>query len=110
MLEIGELLKALPVVKWVVAEVRRRRAAHAATMREAHKAQIIVLLERAGLTTNTRVAFVPVDEVGKAIGLSASELAPLLEELIHEGRVFRGIPPRTVTVSSWKPDHRNLYP
>jgi hypothetical protein len=34
---------------------------------------------------------------------------PLLEELVTEGRIFRGIPPQTHTTSSWRPDPRQLY-
>ncbi len=97
------------VLETTVHALRRWRARRAARRRESLKAQIVHTLERAMSRTAT-VAYVSEDELGRSLSLSASELKSLLEELILDGRIFRGILPRTYTVSSWKPNPRNLYP
>ncbi len=104
-----DVLETAPVIRWIFDALRRWRARLAVRRTESLKAQIVHMLERAMSRTAT-VAYVSEDALGQALKLSASELRPLLEELILEGRIFRGIMPRTYTMSSWKPNPRNLYP
>jgi len=104
-----DVLETAPVIRWGFDALRRWRARQAAKRKEALKAQIVHALERARSRSVT-VAYVSEDELGRPLGLSASELGPLLEELVLEGRIHRGIMPRTYTVSRWTPNPRNLYP
>ena len=103
------MLEAAPVIRWILDVLRRWRARLAARRKEALRAQIVHTLERAMSRTAT-VAYASEDELSQSLSLSASELRPLLEELVLEGRIHRGILPRTYTASSWKPNPRNLYP
>ncbi len=104
-----DVLRAVPVIRWILDALRRWRARRAARRKESLKAQIVHMLERAMSRTAT-VAYVSEDALGQSLKLSASELRPLLEELILAGRIFRGIAPRTYTISAWRPNPRNLYP
>lgn len=102
-------LQTLPLLRWILSARRRSRERRRATTRGAMKTQIVHLLERAAGASATGVVYVAEATIGQALRLSVSELQPLLEELVTEGRVFRGIPPHTYTNSSWRPDPRRLY-
>src|SRR5262245_1925976 len=104
-----DVLETAPVVRWVFDGLRRWRARLAARRKESLKAQIVQTLQRS-MSRIATVAYMSEDALGQTLKISPSELRPLLDELVLEGRIFHGFTPRTYTISSWKPNPRNLNP
>ena len=80
-----------------VGRLSKRRGEQAAIRRDSLKAQIVHQLQLATSKTST-VAYVHEKAFSEALRLSATELQPLLDELVAEGRIFRGVLLRTYTI------------
>jgi hypothetical protein len=104
-----DVLRAAPGVREILDGVRQWRARRSAKRKESLKAQIVHILGRS-MSRSATVAYVSEDALGHTLKISASELRPLLDELVLDGRIFHGFTPRTYTISRWKPNPRNLYP
>src|SRR5437016_2521440 len=84
---MGELL--IKLLERTADALKQRRRERLRLARDARKDQIERLLEAAAATTATRLALVPVEMIGRALDLPATELQALLGELRREGRIFR---------------------
>jgi hypothetical protein len=78
-----DVLRAAPVVREILDAVRQWRTRRSAKRKESLKAQIVHILGRSMSGTAT-VAYVSEDALGQALKISASELRPLLDELVVE--------------------------
>src|SRR3989442_2604199 len=102
-------IHAVPLLRWIVDSTAKRLRAHrdqrAGLDREARKIQIMRIMHRAGPAGG--VALVHRSYVASALQLSATEIQPLLDELVAEGRLFRcmpPLPPDHYSISGWHPD------
>ena len=111
---IPDWVHAVPVLRWIVGAsvnaVKGRRERRAGLDRAARKAQIMRVMHRAGPPGG--VSLVHRSYIASALQLSATEIQPLLDELVAEGKIFRCLPPLPpdhYSVSSWHPDPARLY-
>jgi len=102
-------IQTVPLLRWIVeGTTKRLRARHdqrAGLDREARKIQIMRIMHRAGPSGG--VALVHRSYIASALQLSATEIQPLLEELVAEGKLFRCVPPLPpdhYSTSGWHPD------
>jgi hypothetical protein len=74
--------------------------------RESKKTDIIRFMEAAG-SHSAMMALTSRASIALALQLPVSELQPLLDELVAEERIFRGVPPLPpdhYSLSEWRPD------
>src|SRR5690349_19606897 len=99
---IDAVLKGAPVLKEVWKALQERRAHDAKVLSDSRKAQVVKCIRTAPGTIVGELY------LGKVLELSATELQPLLAELVRELRIFEPMP-GWYSVSWSGPDSAKLY-